>query len=281
MKKILFIAISALFTFTSEAQVKSPQLSPRAKVQQTVGLTNFTLDYSRPSVRNRVIFGELLPYGEMWRTGANKNTMLSFDTDVNFGGKEVEAGNYAVFTKINNKDSWDIFLYSETENWGVPENWDEEKVVATISSPVKKSKAKTETFTISFDKLSTDQFMLNFSWDEVITSVEVKMPTKQLTESSIEETMSGPSDSDYYGAANYYLESGIKLDEALEYIKKAVEMRGDEAFWYTRKQALIEYKLGQKEAAIKTAKRSLESAEKAGNKNYVEMNKKSIEAWDK
>ncbi|MEX1192186.1 MAG: DUF2911 domain-containing protein [Brumimicrobium sp.] len=280
MKKILFLAISTLFTFTSEAQVKSPQLSPRATVNQTVGLTNFTLDYSRPSVRNRVIFGELLPYGEMWRTGANKNTMLSFDTDVNFGGKEVEAGNYAVFTKIN-KDSWDIFLYSETENWGVPENWDEEKVVATISSPVKKSKAKTETFTISFDKLSTDQFMLNFSWDEVITGVEVKMPTKQLTESSIEETMNGPSDSDYYGAANYYLESGIKLDEALEYIKKAVEMRGSEAFWYIRKQALIEYELGQKKAAIETAKRSLESAEKAGNKNYVDMNKKSIEEWSK
>lgn len=280
MYKILLLSITFLVSSTCFGQVEIPQLSPRAKVQQTVGLTNFELDYSRPSVRDRKIFGELLPYGEMWRTGANKNTTISFDTDIMFGGKEVKAGTYAIFTKINEK-TWDIYLYSDTENWGTPEEWKEEKVIATLTVPVKKAASKLETFTISFNDLGTEKFNLVFAWSNVELQVEVTLPTKKLTEASILKTMNGPSDRDYYGAASYYLESGEKLEEALEYIEKAVELRGEEAYWYLRKQALIEYELGQKKAAIETAKRSLSSAEKAGNKGYVEMNKKSIEEWSK
>jgi hypothetical protein len=280
MYKILLLSITFLVSSTCFGQVEIPQLSPRAKVQQTVGLTNFELDYSRPSVRDRKIFGELLPYGEMWRTGANKNTTISFDTDIMLGGKEVKAGTYAIFTKINEK-TWDIYLYSDTENWGTPEEWKEEKVIATLSVPVKKAASKVETFTISFNDLGTEKFNLVFAWSNVELQVEVTLPTKKLTEASILKTMNGPSDRDYYGAASYYLESGEKLEEALEYIEKAVELRGEEAYWYLRKQALIEYELGQKKAAIETAKRSLSSAEKAGNKGYVEMNKKSIEEWSK
>lgn len=280
MNKILFLGVTFLVSYISNSQVEAPQLSPRTNVEQTVGLTNFELDYSRPSVRDRIIFGELLPYGELWRTGANKNTTLSFDTDIKFGGKEIKAGSYAVFTKIN-KDSWDIYLYSDTENWGVPEEWKEEKVVSTISVPVEKASSKVETFTISFDDLGTETFNLVFSWSNVKLQIPIELPTKELTEASIIKTMNGPSDRDYYGAASYYLTSGENLEDALDYIKKAVEMRGEEAFWYLRKQALIEFELGQKKAAIETAKRSLASAEKAGNKGYVDMNKKSIEEWSK
>tara|TARA_R100000951_G_scaffold114025_1_gene117361 strand:- start:140 stop:982 length:843 start_codon:yes stop_codon:yes gene_type:complete len=280
MNKILLLSVTFLASYICFGQVKTPQLSPRATVQQTVGLTNFELDYSRPSVRGRKIFGELLPYGEMWRTGANKNTTLSFDTDISFGGKEVKAGTYAVFAKIN-KDSWDIYLYSDTENWGTPEKWEEEKVVSSISVPVKKGASKVETFTISFNDIGTETFNLVFAWSNVQLTIAVDLPTKELTEASILKTMNGPSDRDYYGAANYYLASGENLEEALDYIKKAVEMRGEEAFWYLRKQALIEFQLGQKKTAIETAKRSLSSAEKAGNKDYVNMNKKSIEEWSK
>lgn len=280
MNKILMLSITFLVSCVCFGQVEIPQLSPRSNVEQTVGLTNFELDYSRPSVRGRKIFGELLPYGDMWRTGANKNTTISFDTDIMFGGKEVKAGTYAIFTKINEK-TWDIYLYADTENWGTPEEWKDEKVVTTLSVPVKEAASKKETFTISFNDLGTEKFNLVFAWSNVELQVEVTLPTKELTEASIIKTMNGPSDRDYYGAASYYLESGEKLEEALEYIEKAVELRGEEAFWYLRKQALIEYELGQKKAAIETAKRSLSSAEKAGNKGYVEMNKKSIEEWSK
>jgi hypothetical protein len=280
MNKILMLSITFLASYICYGQVETPQLSPRATVQQMVGLTNFELDYSRPSVRDRKIFGELLPYGEMWRTGANKNSTITFDTDIVFGGKEVKAGTYAIFTKIN-EATWDIYLYSDTENWGTPEKWEEEKVVATLSVPVQKAASKIETFTISFDNLGTESFNLVFSWSKVELQIAIELPTKKLTEASIIKTMNGPSDSDYYGAASYYLASGEKLEEALEYIEKAVEIRGEEAYWYLRKQSLIEFELGQKKAAIETAKRSLSSAEKAGNKGYVQMNQKSIEEWSK
>lgn len=280
MNKILILSLTLLASYICYGQVETPQLSPRATVQQTVGLTNFELDYSRPSVRDRKVFGELLPYGEMWRTGANKNTTISFDTDIVFGGKEVKAGTYAIFTKINEK-KWDIYLYSDTENWGTPEKWEEDKVVTSLSVPVEKATSKVETFTISFNDLGTENFHLSFSWSNVALKVKVELPTKELTEASIVKTMNGPSDRDYYGAASYYLASGENLEEALEYIEKAVEIRGDEAYWYLRKQALIQFELGQKKAAIETAKRSLASAEKAGNKGYVQMNQKSIEEWSK
>jgi hypothetical protein len=280
MNKILLLSTTVLLSFTSYNQVETPQLSPRATVEQTVGLTNFELDYSRPSVRERKVFGELLPYGEMWRTGANKNSTISFDTDIKFGGKEVKAGTYAIFTKIN-KDSWDIYLYSDIENWGTPEEWVEAKVVATLSVPVEKAASKVETFTVSFNDLGTETFNLVFSWSNVKLHIPIELPTKELTKASIVKTMNGPSDRDYYGAASYYLTSGENMEDALTYIKKAVEMRGEEAYWYLRKQALIEFELGQKKAAIETAKRSLASAEKAENQGYVDMNKKSIEEWSK
>lgn len=280
MNKIIILSITFLASYICFGQVETPQLSPRATVQQTVGLTDFELDYSRPSVRERKIFGELLPYGEMWRTGANKNSMISFNTDIVFGGNEVKAGTYAIFTKINEK-TWDIYLYSDTENWGTPEKWEEEKVVSSLSVPVEKAPEKVETFTISFEDLGTEKFNLVFSWSNVELNIAVELPTKELTEASIIKTMNGPSDRDYYGAASYYLASGEKLEEALEYIQKAVEIRGDEAYWYLRKQSLIEFELGQKKAAIETAKRSLASAEKAGNQGYVKMNQKSIEEWSK
>jgi hypothetical protein len=280
MNRILLLSVTFLMTYMVNGQVEAPQLSPRANVEQTVGLTNFELDYSRPSVRDRKVFGELLPYGEMWRTGANKNTMLTFDTDIKFGGNDVKAGTYAIFVKIN-KDSWDIYLYSDTENWGTPEKWEEEKVVSKVTVPVKASATVVETFTISFNDLGTESFNLVFSWSKIMLQIPVELPTKELTEASIIKTMNGPSDRDYYGAATYYLASGEKLEEALEYIKKAVDMKGDDAYWYLRKQALIEFELGQVKAAIQTAEKSLASAEKAGNAGYVKMNEKSIEEWSK
>lgn len=280
MNRILLLSVTFLISYMVNGQVKVPQLSPRANVEQTVGLTNFELDYSRPSVRERKIFGELLPYGEMWRTGANKNTMLTFDTDIKFGGNDVKAGTYAIFVTVN-KDSWDIYLYSDTENWGTPEKWDEEKVISKVTVPVEDAASTVETFTISFNDLGTESFNLVFSWSKVMLQVPIELPTKELTEASIINTMNGPSDRDYYGAASYYLSSGEKLEEALEYIKKAVDLRGEEAYWYLRKQALIEFELGQVKAAIETAEKSLASAEKAGNDGYVNMNKKSIEEWSK
>lgn len=281
MNKILSTSIVALFTSISFSQVQVPQLSPEAELEQVVGLTEIEVEYSRPSMRGRTIFGDLIPYGEMWRTGANKNSTISFSTPAKIGGVEVEAGEYALFTRPG-KDSWKIFLYADTDNWGTPEKWDEEKVVAAFSAKVTSAKMLVETFTMQFDKLTTKSAHLTISWEKVMLQIPIEVPTDELTQASIKETMAGDSitQRDYYGAASYYLDAEIQLEKALEYIDKAIEIRGTDAYWYVRKKALIEHKLGKREDAIASAKLSLEKAKKAGNNSYVKMNEESIKAWE-
>lgn len=281
MNKIVALTLLLSGSFIGFSQVQVPQLSPEAEIEQTVGLTEIEVEYSRPSKRDRTIFGELLPYDKMWRTGANKNSTISFSTSAEIKGDKVEEGEYAIFTKPG-KESWMIYLYADTENWGVPEEWDEDKVVGVYEVAVEETQSVTETFTIQFENITTTSVILTFSWDKIRLELPISVPTEELTEVSITETMKGDSISerDYFGAASYYLTAQKNLKEALSFIDKAIEIRGEEAFWYIRKKALIEYQLGMKKQAVKSAKRSLESASKAGNDNYVKMNEESIKSWE-
>lgn len=282
MKKILLslVLLGAAAT-SSLAQVKSPQPSPAAETEQTVGLTDFVVTYSRPGVKGRTIFGDLVPFGEVWRTGANKAVQFSASTDFKFGGKDVKAGNYALFT-IPGKAEWDLILYEETEIWGTPGTWVDSLEAARVKVKSTALSNNVESFTISFDNVvDGNKADLNISWAKTKVTVLIETPTEEIAMASIESTMAGPSGNDYYRAATFYFENDKDLKQAYEWIKKAVELRGEEAFWMLRRQSLIEAKLGMKKEAIATANRSIASAEKAGNKDYVAMNKKSIEEWSK
>jgi tetratricopeptide (TPR) repeat protein len=279
MKKLFTIlGVTTIFGTSLLGQVKMPDASPRAQAVQQIGLTQFELDYSRPSVRDRVIFGDVVPYGEVWRTGANLNSTIKFDSDITFGGVDVPAGHYGLYVKPENKQ-WTVYLYTETDNRGVPSDWSKDKIAAQVNVPVKVKNDKQETFYIGFENLHSKGGDLRFAWDNVMVDVPLLVPSKELALKSIEKTMAGPSDRDYYNAASFYLEEGIELPKALEYITKAVEMRGPEAFWYTRKKALIEYANGNISAAIATAELSLEYAKKANYDSYVKMNEESITQW--
>jgi hypothetical protein len=278
--KQLFVSIIFASSFGAAllGQVKMPDASPRSTSTQQVGLTNFDLDYARPSARERVIFGDLVPYGEVWRTGANLNSTIKFDSDITFGGVEVKAGHYGLYAKPESKQ-WTIYLYSETNKRGVPEDWSKEKIVAQVNVPVKMKNDKQETFYIGFENINTKGADLRFAWDNVMIDLPVEVPSKTIALKSIEKTMAGPSDRDYYNAASFYFEEGIELPKALDYINKAVEIRGPEAFWYTRRKAQIEHANGLVAQAIKTAELSMEYAKKANYDSYVKMNEESIKAW--
>lgn len=282
MKNII-VATALIFSvaFTANAQVNAPQPSPAAKVEQTVGISDFSIEYSRPGVKGRVIFGDLVPYGQVWRTGANKAVQFSASTSFTLEGKEVPAGKYALYT-VPNKESWDIILYAETEIWGAPKPWVDSLAVVRVTVKPSNVADMVESFTISIDNIKDgSQADLNLIWANTKVTAKIITPTEELVMKSIEATMAGPSANDYYQAASFYLDNGKNLDEALVWIKKAVEMRGDAAYWYLRRQSLIEAKLGKTDDAIATAKRSLASAEKAGNEGYVKMNKESIAEWSK
>ncbi len=279
MKKLILLTFICSLSLSVNAQIKSPQPSTSQTVTQTVGLTNIELSYSRPSMRERNIFGELVPYGKMWRTGANKNTTITFDKDVIIGSKEVKAGTYAIFTKPN-AQSWEVYFYSDASNWGTPAAWENEKVVASIKANVVAMPMEVETFTISFDAITNDSATLGFRWDHTYVAVPISFFTDTQVTKSIESVMSGPNAGDYYTAAVYYLNADKDIKKAKNWIDKAIEMRENPAFWYHRQQSLIYAKSGDKNGAIKAAKKSLALAKEAGNEDYVALNTKSLKAWE-
>ena len=275
------MALVCLGSLSLSAQIETPQPSPAAKTWQTVGLTEVTVEYSRPGKKDRVIFGDLVPYDKMWRTGANKNTMITVSDVLIFGKDSLQAGTYAIFTTPKSGKSWDIYFYSDTENWGTPENWSDDKVALKTTATVSKTTSVTESFTIGIDNVMMDGAELSFTWDKVKASVAFTVPTKEAVVANINSVMSGPSAGDYYKAADFYLSQKMELPKALEYINKALEMRGDNPFWYLRRKALIQAELGDYKNAIETAKLSLAAAKEANYEGYIKSNEKSIEEWSK
>lgn len=280
--KRLFIAIIVVLTgFVGFSQVQTPAASPFGKVQQTVGLTEVSVEYSRPSAKGRNIFGNLVPFGKTWRTGANANTIITFGTDVTIGGKTLPKGEYALFVAPK-PDSWDVYFYTDTNNWGLPEKWNEEKIaVKTTVKPIALSNF-VETFTVGIGGLDNDFGHIDISWEKTLVSVKFEVPTSKIANTSIEKALAGPDAETFYNAANYYYQSNGDIHKALEWINKSIDMRGKEVpFWYLRLKSLIQAKAGDKRGAIETAQRSLDLAEKAGNTDYVKLNKDSISEWSK
>ena len=276
MKKILLSLFIAACTITATAQIKTPQPSPFSKITQKVGLTDVTLEYSRPGMRGRIIFGDLVPYGKTWRTGANANTKITFSTDITLDGKPLKKGTYAIYT-IPNKKTWDVIFYSDASNWGTPKKWDTSKVAAQIKTTIFPMPMKIETFTITFDDLTNDSAVMGLLWENVYIGVKFGVPTDTMVSKMITKTMNGPSAADMYAAAVYYLQVGKDIKQAQTWIEKAVEMTTDKPkFWYLRQQSLIHAKAGNKKGAIAAAKASLMHATKAGNAGYVKMNKEFL-----
>ncbi|WP_422351296.1 DUF2911 domain-containing protein [Flagellimonas sp.] len=278
MKKLALFVFVALLTVSMEAQIDTPAPSPSSVLEQKVGLTDVTVDYSRPSMRGRTVFGDLVPYNKLWRTGANAYTTISFSTDVTIAEQEVKAGTYSIFTKPR-AENWEVFFYTDTQGGGTPQDWDDNKVVAKATVPVYKMPMAVETFTISIDDLKTTSANLGFIWENTYVAVPFGVPADATVMKSIETTLAGPSARDYYISAVYYYSEGKDINKAKEWMEKAISMTDEPRFWQLRQQSLIYAKAGDKKAAIETAKKSLAKSEEAGNDDYIKMNKDSLKEW--
>ncbi|WP_179334604.1 DUF2911 domain-containing protein [Winogradskyella costae] len=278
MKKLVLITFALTLMFSVNAQIETPQPSPFTKVEQVVGLTDVTLEYSRPSMNGRTIFGDLVPYGKVWRVGANKNTMITFSDDVVISGNELKAGSYAIFITPS-ETSWEVILYNDTTNWGTPKSIDAEKVAAKVKVETMTLPMNVETFTITFDNLTSGSAELGFIWENTMANIKFEVPTAKTVVASIDKVMAGPSANDYYAAAVYNLSEGKDLEQAKEWMDKAMSMTDDPMFYQLRKQSLLYAALGDKKNAIATAKKSLVKSEQAGNADYVKMNKDSLKEW--
>jgi len=277
MKRSILILL-LLITSTINSQIKTPDASPATTIEQSVGLTDFILQFARPSVKGREVYGNLVPYDKLWRTGANENSVISFNTSVTIDGKSIPAGKYSIYT-IPSKDTWEFILYSDSNNWGLPNKWDETKIVLSHKVYPHKLSKKVETFNISFDKLNNNSFTLGISWDYLYIPILFELPTKDTVMSSINEMLKNPNSSDLYKAAVYLLQENIDLNDASLYMEQAISMMDNPRFYHLRQQSLIYAALKDYAKAIEIAKLSLEKSINAGNTDYQKMNRDSIEAW--
>lgn len=280
MKNIIIALAIIIANFTIEAQVKTPQGSPKSTVIQTVGLTEVEVNYSRPSAKGRAVFGNLVPFGKLWRTGANENTIVSFSDDVIIDGKTLKKGKYALYT-VPKIESWEVIFYATTDNWGTPQEFNEANVALRTVVKEEALSKPVETFTIGLSSLDPNYAYLEIYWENSYVAIKFEVPTQKTAIANIEKALAGPTSADYFAAAQFIFQSNGDNDKALEYVNKALDMSTEKPFWYNRLKSLIQAKSGNKAGAIESAKLSLAAAEAAKNQDYVKMNKDSIAEWSK
>lgn len=293
MKTVLTLVLSFfVFAGTSFAQISTPAASPTGVVKQEVGLTDITIDYSRPGVKDRVIFAEdgLVPYGQIWRTGANAATTIEFSEDVVFGGKEVPAGKYALYT-IPNNEMWSVMLYSDLSLGGNTAEYDESKEVAKAEVKVHEMPMSVETFTIDIGDITDNSATLSLLWDKAYVPVELKVHTDKQVTAEIDEFVKNPMSSvsgNYLNAGWYYYTSGKDKQKAIEYISKGLEHTNSpfKFFWISRK-ADVQASAGDYKGAVATANKAHEAGAMAeGNaKGFYEGSVKAeldnkIKEWN-
>lgn len=281
MKKILLSLLAAGAVSLGNAQVKTPQPSPSSSVKQSIGLAEVTVDYSRPSAKGRTIFGDLVPMNQLWRTGANGSTDITFSGDALFGGVKVPAGKYALYS-IPSQTDWEVILYKDTEQWGAPKELSTDLIAARTKVKAEKSAMYSETFSIGFADLKNDKANLTINWENTLVKVPIEMNSTNEVLESITKTLSSKEAkaSDYNQAAGYLLQQNIDLKKALEYANKANEMQPD-VYYMLKQKSEIQAANGMKKEAVATAKKSLELAKKEGNEDYVKINTDNIAKWGK
>lgn len=279
--RISILTITSLIFCLSAltAQIRTPQPSPLAELKQTVGLTDITVVYSRPGMKGRVVFGPdgLVPYGQVWRTGANAATKITFGDDVTVGNSKLAKGSYALLSKPG-ENNWEFHFFNfEAPGFGF---YLDKTPVAVVEAKPSKTAAPVETFTIDFSHFTSTSANLNFSWGNVIVALPITVDVDSKVMADINKVMGGPSAGEYFSAASYYHDSGKDLNQALEWIQKSNSM-GQPRYWVVRREALILGDLGRYDEAIAAAKRSIDLAMEAGDDAYVKMNKASIDEWTK
>lgn len=282
MKKLFFLAILfALAAFTPAfSQIKTPAPSPGCKITQDVGLIKVDVDYSRPSAKGRKVFGELVPFGELWRTGANATTKITFSDEASVGGTKLPKGTYVLFTTPGEKE-WEVIFYKNTSIGASPgKDFKEEDVAARVKVPSQTLRDMVETFTMNFNNLRNSSADLEISWEYTKVVVPITVDTDSKVMADIKATMDGPSANAYFAAASYYYQEKKDMNQALEWVNKSLE-KGGEKFWIVRQKALILAELGRYKDAIAAAERSTELAKADGNADYPRMNDKSIAEWKK
>lgn len=276
MKKLSLLVtfcLSAMMVWSQDVPVPSPY----SEVMQRIGLTDVKIEYSRPGVKDRQIFGGLEAYGEVWRTGANAATKITFSTEANIGGQEIKPGTYSIMS-VPGQESWEVMLNSNTKVTESSYNAD----LNVVSFQVEAEKSEmTETMEFTFQNVTKTSADLVFKWENVSWTVKIKVESQKLAKQNIEKAIKDLDNAYdvYYTSAKYYLDEKIDNNKALEWAKKSVEIQ--EKFWNVYTLSLCYEAVGDKKMAIKTAEKSLALSKEANYAPYIKRNEDNIAKWSK
>jgi hypothetical protein len=278
MKKCYLYVLAILLAgicFKSNAQApRIPEASPMQTIIQDFGLGKITITYSRPAVKGRVIFGGINPYGQVWRTGANAATTISFTENVIVEGHSVPAGTYSLFS-IPGKDEWTIILNKTAKQWGAYSYKEADDLLRFKVKPQYLAE-KRESFTIQFANETTHSSDLYLVWDHTAVAIKLNTDDDAQITANIDELMKGNRKPYYFNAIQYYYENNKDMKKALRWALEAqkAEPKGP---WYKLWEARIRLKMGDKAAAIKAAQEGIELAKATNDDEYVRLNQAVID----
>ncbi len=273
LTKLFLCAGISLATLGLNAQsLKTPQPSTTQTIKQDFGVGSVELSYSRPGMKGRKIFGDLVPYGKVWRTGANNATTLQFSDSVIIGGTKIAPGKYGLLT-IPDKDQWTVIISQQTDVTS-PAAYQQDKDVARVTVKPVNNPSEAETFTMQFANVKSNSTDLQIMWDNTMVNVPITTDVESKVMAQIDNLMN-KDNRPYFQAAMYYMETGKDLNQAVTWLDKAIE-QNPTAFWVYHQKANALAKLGKKEDAKTAALKSMNLAREAKNDDYVELNRKLI-----
>lgn len=267
----------------AHSQIEHPKASPFSKIEQEVGLSKITVEYSRPAVRGRKIFDNngIVPYGRIWRVGANESTKFSVDTNITVLGKELPQGTYALYA-FTEENEWQIVFHKNVSHWGDGrKNYNPEEDAFRIKVVPQNTQEFQENFLISFDSISHDSAHMVWHWANTQVTIPISIDTHtQMMYRILKEIEKNPTAQTYYEAARYLQEQNKEYPMALKYLNKALEIGGD-TYYFHRVKSLVEAELGDYPSAIQSAEKSLKISKELEKDEFVRMNEKNIELWKK
>ncbi len=273
----VFAVALSCFAQSSNAQLETPQPSPKGKIEQKVGVMNVSISYSRPGLKGRKIFGELVPFGKEWRTGANDPTTITFSDPVKLEGQDVPAGTYSIYS-IPAEQEWTIIINKKVTG-GPPRDVKEDLVSFKVKPST--SSAMIETFTINIGDISTNAAIVELGWERTIVKFRLEFDVDTKVMAAIKKSMENPYAGVagmYYQSASYYFSSNKDLKVALEWVNKSLEMNKN-PYWVWRLKSQIQAGLKDYKGAIVSAETSKARAKEAGNDQFVKFNEDAIAEW--
>ena len=266
----ILVLLGCLSFQNATAQIKLPAASTTQTIKQEFGMGSIEITYSRPGAKGRNVFGDLVPYGKLWRTGANAATTLKFSAPVEIGGKKLDTGTYVLYT-IPNEDSWEVIINKGLKNWGV-DGYKETEDIVRFKVPAIKLKTKIETLTLQIANIKADTCHLEIMWEKRGIDITITADINEKLKAQFDAAMLTDK-KPYWQAAQFYFEYDKNLPKALEYITKATE-ENPKAFYMFLYKAKIQKEMGNTAGAMESSKASLFLAKEAKNEDYVRMNEK-------